>query len=168
MSSSTPAAVGSRSSDGRNTASKRALRAIAAQAAVLSAAVHLLWAWPRLGDPADPRAYVFLVGGFFTVLVAAATLKAGEYRRLYALGAGTLSAFLLGYVGWHGTDVAGTLVGDPLAIVGKAAETVGVVAFVLLFRLAPPTDVVVERRRREQDGDRADDRTQADEGNESS
>ncbi len=131
----------------RNTGRKRALRAVAAQAAVLSAAVHLLWAWPRLGDPGDPRPYVFLLGGAFTVTVAAATLKADEYRRLYALGAGTLLAFLLGYVGWHGTAVASVIVGDPFAIVGKAAEIVGMLAFVALYRLAPPTSVVIERRR---------------------
>ncbi|MBP1922650.1 hypothetical protein J2751_001663 [Halorubrum alkaliphilum] len=132
--------------DGRDAAHKRVLRAVAAQAAVLSAAVHLLWAWPQLAEPADPRPYVFVLGAVFTVLVAAATLKADEYRRLYALGAGTLSAYLLGYVGWHGGEVAAALVGDPLAIVGKGAELVGVVAFLALYRLAPPTNVVVERR----------------------
>ena len=134
---------------GRNAPKKRLLRSVAAQAAVLSAAVHFLWAWPRLGDPADLRPYVFVLGGVFTVLVAVATLRADEYRRLYALGAGTLSAFLLGYVGWHGADATTAIAADPLAIVGKAAEVVGVVAFLGLYRLAPPTRVVVKRRRTE-------------------
>lgn len=159
MNGSTSASSGSRTSGGRNTPGKRALRAVAAQAAVLSAAVHFLWAWPRLSDPADPRPYVFVLGGVFIALIAAATLKADEYRRLYALGAGTLSGFLFGYIGWHGSEVAGVLLADPLAIVSKSAELVGVVSFILLFRLAPPTSVVVERRRRESERDRASPRT---------
>ena len=131
---------------GREALRKRMVRMIAAQAAALSAAVHLLWAWPRLGDPADPRPYVFLLGGAFTVAVAVATLRAPEYRRLYALGAGTLAAFLLGYVGWYGAAAPAALASDPLAIVAKGAELVGVAAFLGLYRLAPPTSVVLARR----------------------
>ena len=131
---------------GRETVKKRVVRMLAAQAAALSAAVHLLWAWPRLGDSADPRPYVFLLGGAFTVGVAVATLRAPEYRRLYALGAGTLASFLLGYVGWYGAAAAATLAGDPLAIVAKGAEFVGVTAFLGLYRLAPPTSVALARR----------------------
>jgi len=130
----------------RDAPKKRAVRAVAVQAAMLSAAVHLLWAWPRLGDAGDPRPSVFLLGGAFTVVVAVATLRAPEYRRLYALGAGTLAALLLGYVGWHGAAAASALAGDPLAIVAKGAELVGVAAFLALYRLAPPTSVVLERR----------------------
>ncbi|EMA66114.1 hypothetical protein C461_13118 [Halorubrum aidingense JCM 13560] len=132
---------------GRNAPKKRVLRSVAAQAAVLSAAVHFLWAWPRLGELGDPRPAVFLLGGAFTVAIAVATLRADEYRRLYALGAGTLLAFLVGYVGWHGAGVAAALAADPLAIVAAVAEAVGTVAFLALYRLAPPTSVVVERRR---------------------
>jgi hypothetical protein len=138
-----------RSSDrqyaGRDTTRKRLLRAVAAQTAALSAAVHFLWAWPRLVEPADARPYVFLLGGVFTVAIAVATLRAEEFRRLYALGAGTLAAFLVGYAWWHGGGTAAALASDPLAIVGKSAEIVGVVAFLALYRLAPPTDAVVER-----------------------
>jgi len=119
---------------------------VAAQAAVVSAAVHLLWAWPRLGTGGDPRPAVFVLGAVFAVAVAVATLRAPEYRRLYALGAGTLAAFLLGYVGWHGAGVGAALATDPLAIVAKGAEVVGIAAFLALYRLAPPTSVVVERR----------------------
>ena len=131
----------------RDDARKRFLRAVAAQAAVLSAAVHLLWALPRLAAPADPRPYVFVLAAALTVLVAAATLKADEYRRLYALGAGTLTTFLIGYIGWHGTDAVAALATDPLAIVGKGAELLGAIAFLALYRLAPPTSVVLGRRR---------------------
>jgi hypothetical protein len=138
---------------GRNTPKKRALRSVAAQAAVLSAAVHFLWAWPRLGELGDPRPAVFLLGGAFTVAIAVATLRADEYRRLYALGAGTLLAFLVGYVGWHGAGVPAALAADPLAIVAAAAEAVGTVAFLALYWLAPPTSVVVERRRSSENGD---------------
>ncbi|WP_255212574.1 hypothetical protein [Halorubrum sp. CBA1229] len=130
----------------RDALRKRVFRGVAVQTAALSAAVHLLWAWPRLGDPADPRPYVFLLGGAFTVAVAVATLRAPEYRRLYALGAGTLAAFLLGYVGWYGAATPAALASDPLAIVAKGAELVGVGAFLVLYRLAPPTGVVLERR----------------------
>ena len=144
-------------SSDRDAGHKRILRAIAAQTAVLSAAVHLLWASPRLADPADPRPYVFVLAAVFTVLIAAATLKADEYRRLYALGAGTLAAFLVGYVGWHGSEATAVLAADPLAIVGKTAEAVGVVAFLALYREAPPTSVVVERRRARVNGNETDD-----------
>lgn len=141
---------------GREAPKKRILRAVAAQGAVLSAAVHFLWAWPRLGESGDPRPYVFVFGGVFAVAVAVATLRAGEYRRLYALGAGTLLAFLVGYVGWHGTDVTTAIAADPLAIVAKAAEVVGIVAFLALYRLAPPTRVVLERRRGRREVESAD------------
>ena len=132
---------------------KRLLRAVAVQAAGLSAAVHLLWAWPRLADPGDPRPYLFVLAGTFTALVAGATLRADEYRRLYALGAGTLTAYPLGYVAWHRGGAITAIAGDPLAIVGKAAEAVGVVAFLALYRLAPPTRVVVARRRQREGDD---------------
>lgn len=126
---------------------KRLLRAVASQAAVLSAAVHLLWAWPLLGSGNDPRPYVFVLAALFTGVIAAATIKADEYRRLYALGAGTLGTFLVGYVAWYGGETLTALATDPLTAVGKLAELVGVVAFVALYRLAPPTQVVLERRR---------------------
>jgi hypothetical protein len=131
---------------------------VAAQAAAVSAAVHLLWAWPRLGSGGDPRPAVFVLGAAFTVAVAVATLRAPEYRRLYALGAGTLAAFLLGYVGWYGAAFGSALAAEPLAVVAKGAEAVGVVAFAALYRLAPPTSVVLERR------DDAEDRSATDEG----
>ncbi|MFD1571189.1 hypothetical protein [Halorubrum laminariae] len=132
---------------GRNVPTKRLVRAVAVQAAVITAAIHVLWAWPRLPDAGDVRPYAFLLGGAFTVIVAVATLRADEYRRLYALGAGTLSAFVVGYVGWHGAATASSIATDPLAIVAVSAEVIGLVAFVALYRLAPPTSVVVSERR---------------------
>ncbi len=131
---------------GRDAPKKRLLRAVAAQAAVLTAAVHILWAWPRLGA-SDPRPYVFVLVGLFVIVIAAATLKADEYRRLYALGAGTLGTLLVGYLGWYGASAPAVLAADPLAIVAKLAEVVGIAAFAALYRLSPPTAVVIERRK---------------------
>ncbi|SEH49568.1 hypothetical protein SAMN05192561_10393 [Halopenitus malekzadehii] len=132
---------------GRDRSPKPVLRSIAVQAAVLSAAAHILWAWPRFGTDTDPRPATFLLAAAFTVLIAVATVRGGEYRRLYALGAGTLAAFLVGFLLWHRTAPIEALVGDPYALVGKAAEGVGVIAFVALYRLAPPTAVALERLR---------------------
>jgi len=129
----------------RDTLGKRVLRITAAQAAVVSAAAHLLWAWPRLAAPADARPYVFVLAAVVTVLVAAATLRADEYRRLYALGAGTLLGLLAGYGVWHGADAIAALSTEPLAIVAVAAELVGTAAFAALYRSAPPTAVVAAR-----------------------
>ncbi|RAW45134.1 hypothetical protein DQW50_10875 [Halorubrum sp. 48-1-W] len=153
-----------RSDGSTGNTSKRALRIVAVQAAAVSAAAHLLWAWPRLSDPADPRPYVLVLAAAFTAVVAAATLRADEYRRLYALGAGTLAASLVGYVAWHGGATVPALSADPLAIVGKAAEVVGAIAFLGLYRLAPPTSVVVARRTGgASDGDGAE-RPESDDG----
>ncbi len=132
---------------GRDRSPKPVLRAIAVQAAILSAATHVLWAWPRLGAGSDPRPATFLLAAAFTVLIAGATVRGGEYRRLYVLGAGTLATFLVGFLLWHRTAPVETLMGDPYALVGKVAEVIGVVAFVALYRLAPPTAVALERRR---------------------
>jgi hypothetical protein len=135
---------------GRNTPKKRLLRGIAVQTAAVAAAVHLLWAWPRLGSPPDARPYFFLAGSALAAAVAVATLRGGEYRRLYALGAGTLGAFLGGFLAWHGTDAAAALAAEPLAVVAAIVEVVGIGAFIALYRLAPPTSVVVARRREDE------------------
>ena len=156
---------------GRNTRRKRLLRGVAVQTAVVAAAVHLLWAWPRLGSPPDARPYFFLAGSALAVAVAVGTLRAGEYRRLYALGAGTLGTFLLGFLAWHGAEAAAALSAEPLAVAAAAVEVVGVVAYLALYRLAPPTSVVVERRRdgeprEDADGERSEprEREEAEEG----
>jgi len=144
---------GGSDANGRNTPKKRLLRGVAVQTTVVAAAVHLLWAWPRLGSPPDARPYFFLAGSALAAGVAAATLRAGEYRRLYALGAGTLGAFLGGFLAWHGTDAPAALAAEPLAVAAAVVEVVGVGAYLALYRLAPPTSVAVERRRQgESDG----------------
>ncbi|QAU13275.1 hypothetical protein EKH57_11360 [Halorubrum sp. BOL3-1] len=135
----------------RDATRKRVLRGVAVQAAVVTAAVHLLWAWPRLGSPPDARPYFFLAGSALAVAVGVATLRAGEYRRLYALGAGTLGTFLGGFLAWHGTGAAAALSADPLAVVAAIVEVIGLGAYLALYRLAPPTSVVVEQRREERE-----------------
>ncbi|SFR30204.1 hypothetical protein [Halorubrum sodomense] len=149
-----PDPVGGTDARGRNTPKKRLLRGIAVQATVVAAAVHLLWAWPRLGSPPDARPYFFLAGSALAAAVAVATLRGGEYRRLYALGAGTLGAFLGGFLAWHGGDAAAALAAEPLAVVAVIVEIVGVGAYLALYRLAPPTSVAVERRRGEEPDER--------------
>ncbi|WP_430504141.1 hypothetical protein [Haloparvum sp. PAK95] len=124
---------------------RTALQIVAVQGALLSAAVHLLWAVPRLANPADARPYLFVAAAVFTLAIAVGVYRAGEYRRLYALGAGTLATFLVGFLIHHRGDVAGALAAEPIAVVGKVAEVVGVGAFLALYRLAPPTHVVLAR-----------------------
>ena len=148
-------------SEGRNTPKKRLLRGIAVQTTAVAAAVHLLWAWPRLGSPPDARPYFFVAGSALAVAVAVATLRAGEYRRLYALGAGTLGAFLGGFLAWHGADAPAALAAEPLAVVAVVVEVVGVGAYLALYRLAPPTSVAFERRRGEGDVAGAEEETGA-------
>jgi hypothetical protein len=126
---------------------KRALRLVAIQASLLSAAAHVLWAWPRLRIGDGQRAPIFVLAAAFTLAIAVATFRGGEYRRLYALGAGTLSTFLLGFLVWHRSAPVEAFLADPYAIVSKLAEIVGVLAFAALYRLAPPTRVALERRR---------------------
>jgi hypothetical protein len=141
---------GGAGANGRNTPKKRLLRGVAVQTAAVAAAVHLLWAWPRLGSPPDARPYFFLAGSGLAAAVAVATFRGGEYRRLYALGAGTLGAFLGGFLAWHGADAPVALAAEPLAVVAAIAEVVGIGAFLALYRLAPPTSVAVARRREEE------------------
>ena len=141
----------------RDSPKKRLLRGIAVQTAVVAGAVHLLWAWPRLGSPPDARPYFFVAGSALAVAVGVATLRADEYRRLYALGAGTLGAFLGGFLAWHGADAQAALAADPLAVVAAVVEVVGIAAFLALYRLAPPTSVVVERREREENEAKSED-----------
>jgi hypothetical protein len=148
---------GGRDTEGRNAPKKRLLRGVAVQAAAVAAAVHLLWAWPRLGSPPDARPYFFLAGSALAAAVAVATFRGGEYRRLYALGTGTLGAFLGGFLAWHGADAPAALAAEPLAVVAAIAEVAGIGAFLALYRLAPPTSVVVARRRGGEPDERRED-----------
>ncbi|WP_253738797.1 hypothetical protein [Halohasta salina] len=123
---------------------ERLCRLAAIQAALVVAAIHLLWAIPRLSvsllrNPvADSRPFLFVPAAFLLVAVAAALFRGYRYRRLSALGGGTLAALLVGYWLWTDGPLAAALAAEPLAAVSKAVELVGIVAFGLLYYLHHP------------------------------
>jgi len=123
---------------------ERLCRLAAIQAALVVAAVHLLWAASRfsvslLSNPvADSRPFLFVPAALLLVAIAAALFRGYRYRRLSALGGGTLAALFSGYLLWVSEPLLTALAGDPLAAVSKVAELVGVVAFALLYYLHHP------------------------------
>jgi len=119
---------------------ERAVRVVAVQAALLTAALHLLWAIPRLagGAPTDARPAVFVAAAVFLLAVAVAVFRGYRYRRLSTLGGGTLATLLVGYPIYHGGDAVETLAGEPLALAAIVVEGVGVAAFAGLYYLHHP------------------------------
>lgn len=123
---------------------ERLCRLVAIQAALVVAAVHLLWAIPRLSvslvlNPvADSRPFLFVPAGLLLVAISVALFRGYRYRRLSTLGGGTLAALFSGYILWVSDPLLVALAGDPLAAVSKAAELVGIVAFALLYYLHHP------------------------------
>lgn len=123
---------------------ERLCRLLAIQAALVAAAIHLLWAIPRLSvslvlDPvADSRPFLFVPAAFLLVAISAALFRGYRYRRLSVLGGGTLAALFAGYLLWISEPLLTALAGDPLALVSKLAELVGVAAFGLLYYLHHP------------------------------
>ena len=123
---------------------ERVCRLVAIQAALLVAAAHLLWTLPRLSgsllvDPvADVRPFLFVPAALLLLAVSVALFRGYRYRRLSALGGGTLGSLLVGFLLWTGTDAPATLAADPLALIAAAAELVGVVAFAGLYVLHHP------------------------------
>ena len=117
---------------------ERGCRLLAIQAALVVAAIHLLWAVPQLSvsllfNPVeDSRPFLFVPAALVLVAVAVAIFRGYHYRRLSALGAGTLAALLVGYL-LVTPDPVGSLAAEPLAAVSKLAELVGVLAFAGLF-----------------------------------
>ncbi|WP_435126271.1 hypothetical protein [Halobaculum sp. D14] len=131
------------------------LRIIGVQAAAVAAAVHLFVGLPKLAvylpllSAADPRPYLFVPSAVLLLVLAAVVVRGAHHRRLYALTAGVLGTYLVGYCWWHLTGhgglysghgvgnpvtiVAGHLATDALALVSFAAELVGVAAFLALF-----------------------------------
>jgi len=126
-----------------STTLERACRLLAIQAALIVAAIHLIWALPRLSvsllfNPvADSRPFLFVPAALLLVAVAAALFRGYYYRRLSALGAGTLAALLVGYL-LVTPDPIASLAVDPLAAVSKLAELVGILAFAGLFYFHHP------------------------------
>ena len=123
---------------------ERLCRLAAIQAALVVAAIHLIWAVPRLSvsllrNPvADSRPFLFVPAALLLVAVAVALFRGYRYRRLSALGGGTLAALLVGYWFWVDGPLAAALAADPLAAVSKAVELLGVAAFGLLYYLHHP------------------------------
>jgi hypothetical protein len=123
---------------------ERLCRLIAIQAALVVAAIHLLWALPELSvallvNPvADSRPFLFIPAALLLVAVAAALFRGHRYRRLSALGGGTLAALLVGYGLWQSRPLLVVLAGYPLGLVSKLAELVGIVAFAVLYYLHHP------------------------------
>ena len=119
---------------------ERTIRIVAVQAALLTAALHLLWAIPRLtgGTPADARPAVFVAAAVLLVAVAVAVFRGYRYRRLSTLGGGTLATLLIGYPLYHGGDATDALATDPLAVAAVVVEAVGVVAFAGLYYFHHP------------------------------
>lgn len=119
-------------------------RLVAMQAALVTASIHLLWVASRLAssglaDPVgDGRSVAFVAVAFLLVAVAAALFRGYRYRRLAALGGGTLAALVVGYVFYEGEDAVATLAADPLALIAVLTELVGVAAFAGLYSLYHP------------------------------
>ena len=119
---------------------ERVVRILAIQTALAAAALHLLWAIPRLagGAPTDARPAVFVTAAVFLLAVAVAVFRGYRYRRLSTLGGGTLATLLVGYPVYHGRDAIETLAGEPLALAAIVVEGVGVAAFAGLYYLHHP------------------------------
>jgi len=123
---------------------ERAVRIVAVQAALLTAALHLLWALPRLSPAmltesvADSRPFLFVPAAVLLMAIAVAVFRGYRYRRLSSLGGGTLAALLVGYPLYHGGDAADALATEPLAVAAVAVEAIGVVAFAGLYYVHHP------------------------------
>ncbi|TQQ80488.1 hypothetical protein [Halonotius roseus] len=123
---------------------ERAVRIVAVQAALLTAALHLLWAIPRLSPAmlaesvADSRPFLFVPAAVLLIAVAVAVFRGYRYRRLSTLGGGTLAALLVSYPLYHGGATADALATEPLALAAVVVEAVGVVAFAGLYYFHHP------------------------------
>ena len=122
---------------------ERGVRIVAVQAALLTAALHLLWAIPRLADgaSADPRPAAFVAATVLLLAVTIAVFRGYRYRRLSTLGGGTLATLLVGYPLYHGREMAAALAAEPLALAAIVVEGVGIVAFATLYYLHHPARV---------------------------
>jgi len=131
------------------------LRVLGVQAALVSAAVHLIEGVPGLFvylpllSVRDPRPYLFVPSALLLVALATLIVRGSRHRRLYSLTAGVLLAYTAGYAWWHLTDhgglvpshgvsdpvgeVAGHLATDPIALVAFVAQVVGAACLLALF-----------------------------------
>ena len=122
---------------------ERACRLAAIQAALVVAAIHLLWAIPQLSvsllfNPvADSRPFLFVPAALLLVAVSAALFRGYHYRRLSALGGGVLASLLIGYLLVTPAPLD-ALADNPLAAVSKLVELFGMLAFAGLYYLHHP------------------------------
>ncbi len=120
------------------------LKVVGVQAALITAAAHLLWLYPQLswslltGAVTDVRPYLFLLASTVLVSGSVAVFNGAHYRRLYALLIGTLGSLCVGFILWEGTNTPAALAGEPLATVAKGAELIGILAFSGLYWLHHP------------------------------
>ncbi|QZY00730.1 hypothetical protein [Halobaculum rubrum] len=135
------------------------LRVLGVQAALVSAAIHLVEGLPRLFvylpilSFRDPRPYLFVPSALLLVVLATLVVRGSHNRRLYSLSAGVLLTYSAGYAWWHLTDhggllpshdvsdpvgeIAAHLASDPIALVSVVAQAVGAAVFLTLFVADP-------------------------------
>ena len=117
----------------------RALRLVGVQAALVSAAAHLLWLFSSSAVVlSDIRVPLFAAAIVVLVAGSAAVFRGYSHRRLYSLLIGTLAALLVGFIMWEGTATVAALAAEPLAAIAWAGEIVGILAFGVLYRRSHP------------------------------
>ncbi|WP_138007603.1 hypothetical protein [Halalkalirubrum salinum] len=118
--------------------SDRVLWLVGIQAALLSAAAHLLWLLSSSAGVSDIRVPLFSAAIVVLVAGSAALFRGYSHRRLYSLLIGTLAALLVGFIMWEGTATVAALAAEPLAAIAWVGEIVGIVAFGVLYRRSHP------------------------------
>ena len=140
------------------------VRLLAAQGAVVAAAIHLATGAPRLlqylrfGLFNDPRPYLFVPSALVLLGATAAVWQGRRVRPAAALGLVLSGGYMAGYAWWHLSghggnapshtvtdpvgEVAGHLLADPLALVAFVAEATAVLGFAVLSVAAGSDDAV--------------------------
>lgn len=116
----------------------RALRVVGVQAALVSAAAHLLWLFSSTAGLDDIRVPLFSAAIVVLVAGSAAVFRGYSHRRLYSLLIGTLAALLVGFVIWEESATVTALAAEPLAAIAWAGEIVGILVFGVLYRRSHP------------------------------
>ncbi len=116
----------------------RALRLVGVQAALVSAAAHLLWLVSSTAGVSDIRVPLFSAAIVVLVAGSAAVFRGYSHRRLYSLLIGTLAVLLVGFVIWEGSATVAALAAEPLAAIAWAGEIVGILAFGVLYWRSHP------------------------------
>ncbi len=142
--------------------SRSGLRYLAGALALVVAAIHLYWGFPRLitqlqiAAVPDPRPFVFVVSSVAIILGIAQVLDGREPAPIYLAGIALMIAYIGGYVAWHtvlghggfwpwGPDpithdagpaevVISHLLADPLALVSKVLELSLAIVLTVLYR----------------------------------